>query len=233
MSAATKVAALVVTLRVLVDRVPRPGGPLDDRGRRASPCVSLAVGNLAALVQRNVKRLLAYSSISHAGFMLIAIAANNELGARALLYYLDPLRRDVDRRVRRRRRARARARRAGDARQPRAASAGSGRSSASRCGSSCSASPASRSPAASSAKFYVFSAAYERGLVVADRRRRRRDAGLALLLPRRRAGDVHARRRGAAARAVAGGSPPRDPLLAGRRRLRSSSRSARSSPCSR
>ena len=52
--------------------------------------VSLAVGNLAALVQRNVKRLLAYSSISHAGFMLIAIAANNELGGRALLYYLIP-----------------------------------------------------------------------------------------------------------------------------------------------
>ena len=52
--------------------------------------VSLTVGNLAALVQRNVKRLLAYSSVSHAGFMLIAIAANNELGGRALLYYLIP-----------------------------------------------------------------------------------------------------------------------------------------------
>jgi NADH-quinone oxidoreductase subunit N len=51
---------------------------------------SLAVGNLAALVQRNVKRLLAYSSVSHAGFMLIAVAANNELGGRALLYYLIP-----------------------------------------------------------------------------------------------------------------------------------------------
>ena len=37
-----------------------------------------------------MKRLLAYSSISHAGFMLIAIAANNELGAKALLYYLIP-----------------------------------------------------------------------------------------------------------------------------------------------
>jgi NADH-quinone oxidoreductase subunit N len=37
-----------------------------------------------------VKRLLAYSSVSHAGFMLIAIAAHNELGGRALLYYLIP-----------------------------------------------------------------------------------------------------------------------------------------------
>src|SRR3712207_8243121 len=34
--------------------------------------------------------MLAYSSISHAGFMLIAIAANNAVGARALLYYLIP-----------------------------------------------------------------------------------------------------------------------------------------------
>jgi NADH-quinone oxidoreductase subunit N len=53
-------------------------------------CASLAIGNLAALVQRRVKRMLAYSSISHAGFMLIAIAADNELGGKALLFYLIP-----------------------------------------------------------------------------------------------------------------------------------------------
>jgi NADH-quinone oxidoreductase subunit N len=51
---------------------------------------SLVVGNLAALVQKGVKRMLAYSSISHAGFMLIPIAANSALGGRALLYYLIP-----------------------------------------------------------------------------------------------------------------------------------------------
>src|SRR5206468_6123853 len=56
----------------------------------AIACISLAWGNIGALVQRNVKRLLAYSSVSHAGFMLIPIAANNALGARALLYYLIP-----------------------------------------------------------------------------------------------------------------------------------------------
>ena len=49
-----------------------------------------AWGNLAALAQRDVKRLLAYSSISHAGFMLMAISANSELGGEALLYYLVP-----------------------------------------------------------------------------------------------------------------------------------------------
>ena len=49
------------------DGVPRAGGDLVDRGRRASPCASLVIGNLAALAQRNVKRLLAYSSVSQAG----------------------------------------------------------------------------------------------------------------------------------------------------------------------
>ncbi len=89
MSAATKVAALVVTLRVLNTAFPAQ----EDlwRGAIAALAVaSLAIGNIAALVQRNVKRMLAYSSVSHAGFMLIPIAAANELGAKALLYYLIP-----------------------------------------------------------------------------------------------------------------------------------------------
>ena len=89
MSAATKAVALVLTLRVLTVAFPE----LDELWTVALAviaCISLAIGNLAALVQRRVKRLLAYSSISHAGFMLIAIAAANELGGRALLYYLIP-----------------------------------------------------------------------------------------------------------------------------------------------
>src|SRR5215210_640174 len=74
MSAATKAAALVVTLRILNDAFPA----FEDVwtiALAAIVCISLAVGNLAALVQRRVKRLLAYSSISHAGFLLIGIAA--------------------------------------------------------------------------------------------------------------------------------------------------------------
>jgi NADH-quinone oxidoreductase subunit N len=89
MSAATKAVALVLMLRVLNVAFPE----LDELWTVALAviaCISLAIGNLAALVQRRVKRLLAYSSISHAGFMLIAIAAANELGGRALLYYLIP-----------------------------------------------------------------------------------------------------------------------------------------------
>jgi NADH-quinone oxidoreductase subunit N len=53
-------------------------------------CASLAIGNIAALVQTDLKRMLAYSSVSQAGFMLIAVAANNPTGGKALLYYLIP-----------------------------------------------------------------------------------------------------------------------------------------------
>jgi NADH-quinone oxidoreductase subunit N len=89
MSAATKAVALVLMLRVLVTAFPAEED-LWTIAVAVIACVSLAVGNIAALVQRNLKRMLAYSSISHAGFMLIAVAANNELGAKALLFYLIP-----------------------------------------------------------------------------------------------------------------------------------------------
>jgi NADH-quinone oxidoreductase subunit N len=89
MSSATKIAALVVTYRVLVTAFPH-----DERlwtyAIAVIAIVSLAWGNIAALGQRNVKRILAYSSVSHAGFMLIAVASANALGARALMYYLVP-----------------------------------------------------------------------------------------------------------------------------------------------
>ena len=90
MSSATKVAALVVTL----PRARRPRSRGEEHlwtwAIAGIAICSLAVGNIAALAQRNVKRLLAYSSVSHAGFMLIAVAAANEIGARALVYYLIP-----------------------------------------------------------------------------------------------------------------------------------------------
>jgi NADH-quinone oxidoreductase subunit N len=89
MAAATKAAALVVTLRILVTAFPEQD-EVWTIAVAALAIASLAIGNLAALVQRDVKRLLAYSSVSHAGFMLIAVSANNALGGRALLYYLIP-----------------------------------------------------------------------------------------------------------------------------------------------
>lgn len=50
--------------------------------------LSMVVGNLAALVQSSVRRLLAYSAVGHAGYMLLGILANSEMGLRALLYYV-------------------------------------------------------------------------------------------------------------------------------------------------
>jgi NADH-quinone oxidoreductase subunit N len=89
MASGTKIAALVVTYRVLVTAFPHDQH-LWRWAIAGIACASLAWGNIGALVQRNVKRILAYSSVSHAGFMLIAVAAANQLGARALLYYLIP-----------------------------------------------------------------------------------------------------------------------------------------------
>jgi NADH-quinone oxidoreductase subunit N len=89
MAAATKTVALVVMLRILVTAFPGDAY-VWTRALAVIAVCSLVIGNLAALVQKGVKRMLAYSSISHAGFMLIAVASNSSLGARALLYYLVP-----------------------------------------------------------------------------------------------------------------------------------------------
>jgi NADH-quinone oxidoreductase subunit N len=89
MASATKVAALVVTYRVLETAFPHEEH-LWRHAIAVIAVISLAWGNIGALVQLNVKRILAYSSISHAGFMLIAIAAASPLGERALMFYLIP-----------------------------------------------------------------------------------------------------------------------------------------------
>jgi NADH-quinone oxidoreductase subunit N len=89
MAAATKTAAIVVMLRILVTAFPGAADLWTVAVAVIAVC-SLVIGNFAALVQRSVKRMLAYSSISHAGFMLIGISANSALGARAVLFYLVP-----------------------------------------------------------------------------------------------------------------------------------------------
>ncbi|WP_305043793.1 NADH-quinone oxidoreductase subunit N [Geoalkalibacter sp.] len=48
---------------------------------------SMTVGNLAALVQNDIKRLLAYSSIAHAGYLMLGILAGNPLGQAGAIYY--------------------------------------------------------------------------------------------------------------------------------------------------
>lgn len=50
--------------------------------------ITMTVGNLVAIVQTNIKRLMAYSSITHVGYMLIGLAAANGDGSSAVMFYL-------------------------------------------------------------------------------------------------------------------------------------------------
>jgi NADH-quinone oxidoreductase subunit N len=83
MSTAPKAAAFAVLLR-LVFEANAPGGFWL---MWVSAALSMTLGNIGALVQNNVKRLLAYSSIAHAGYMLVAFAAAPELGTSAVMFY--------------------------------------------------------------------------------------------------------------------------------------------------
>lgn len=50
--------------------------------------LTMVAGNLLALAQKDMKRLLAYSGIANAGYLLVGISAHNQAGARAMLFYL-------------------------------------------------------------------------------------------------------------------------------------------------
>ncbi len=54
----------------------------------AVAALSMILGNLAAIVQTSVRRLLAYSAVGHAGYMLLGILAQSAWGVRALIYYV-------------------------------------------------------------------------------------------------------------------------------------------------
>jgi NADH-quinone oxidoreductase subunit N len=91
LSVGSKAAALAALVRVLYVAVPPQGWVTILAGLAA---ISMTLGNLVALPQQNIKRMLAYSSIAHAGYMLIgvvAVAASPTLvgsGVGALLFYL-------------------------------------------------------------------------------------------------------------------------------------------------
>jgi len=83
MSTGPKAAAFAVLLRVLIEaRAPGWFWLI-----WVSAALSMTLGNLGALVQDNVKRLLAYSSIAHAGYLLVAFAATRELAASPAMFY--------------------------------------------------------------------------------------------------------------------------------------------------
>src|SRR5580692_3626827 len=79
MSAGPKAAAFAVFLRVFMTAFQ----PITSRWEPfvwSSALLTMIIGNFAALMQNNIKRLLAYSSIAHAGYVMVAIAAHNQIG---------------------------------------------------------------------------------------------------------------------------------------------------------
>jgi NADH-quinone oxidoreductase subunit N len=87
MAATVKTAAFAAFLRVWLEAFPTAF----EHWHRAVVGLAIAtmvIGNAIGLQQRNIKRLLAYSSIAHAGFILVALASNTPQGASAMLFYL-------------------------------------------------------------------------------------------------------------------------------------------------
>jgi NADH-quinone oxidoreductase subunit N len=87
MSAATKVAAFFALMRVF-DVALQPLTTSWTPVVYAISIVSVIVGSLAAAAQRDVKRMLAYSSVAHAGFILAGLTSANMIGIRAAMFYL-------------------------------------------------------------------------------------------------------------------------------------------------
>ena len=87
LSTAPKAASLLLLVKLLLSNfAPLHYAWIQVIGSVA--CLSLIVGALGALMQSNIKRLLAYSSISHIGFMLIGLVSFNFAGAEATIIYL-------------------------------------------------------------------------------------------------------------------------------------------------
>ena len=84
--AAPKLAAFAMAYRLLEAGV----GPLDEQWRAlisGIAALSLVVGNLIALAQTNLKRMLAYSTVSHVGFLLMGFAGGSAVGYAAGMFY--------------------------------------------------------------------------------------------------------------------------------------------------
>ncbi len=87
MSVAVKAAAFGAFFRAFLVALPAPA--VDWRLALALVAVlTMTLGNIAALLQSNIKRMLAYSSIAHAGYILVALVAAGPNGASSALFYL-------------------------------------------------------------------------------------------------------------------------------------------------
>ncbi|MBL4874568.1 MAG: NADH-quinone oxidoreductase subunit N [Rhodobacteraceae bacterium] len=87
MSVAAKAAAFAVILRIFLDEL-FVLSPIWLLGVSGIAILSMALGSLAALVQTNIKRMLAYSSIAHAGFLLLGLIAGGANGVASIMQYV-------------------------------------------------------------------------------------------------------------------------------------------------
>ncbi|MDQ6986800.1 MAG: NADH-quinone oxidoreductase subunit N [Mariprofundaceae bacterium] len=87
MSVAPKVAGFVILIRVLADALPSLQVEYVTIFTWMA-VLTMAVGNLAAIAQRNIKRLLAYSTIGHVGFIMLGVIAGNADGYAGVLVYM-------------------------------------------------------------------------------------------------------------------------------------------------
>ena len=83
----SKAAGFVVLVRVIFEVVPRIAANWHGL-LMCIAAITILYGNLCAIPQRNLKRLLGYSSIANAGYLLLGIAAVSQTGSSAILYYL-------------------------------------------------------------------------------------------------------------------------------------------------
>jgi NADH-quinone oxidoreductase subunit N len=87
LSTASKAAGFAILLRLFLVAFPQVA--LQWQWILAILAVlTMTLGNLVALAQKNIKRLLAYSSISHAGYAMIGLVAYNQLGVTSVIFYL-------------------------------------------------------------------------------------------------------------------------------------------------
>ena len=172
--------------------------------------VTMVMGNLGALAQTNLKRMLAYSSVAHAGYLLTALVAGAGSGDGGHPLLPGRLRGGEPGRLRRPGRAGPRRPRAAVAR--RRGRAGRAAPAAGRGPGRVPGLPhrRARSRPGFVGKFYLFSAAVGAGYVEPGHRRHADERGLRLLLPAGGGGDVHARagRGGRAGRPSARPPPP-------------------------
>jgi NADH-quinone oxidoreductase subunit N len=87
LSVGPKAAAFAILLRVFLTAF----GPVSGQWEPfvwGCALATMIVGNFAAIQQTNIKRMLAYSSIAHAGYVLVAVTAHSDVGAAAAMFYL-------------------------------------------------------------------------------------------------------------------------------------------------